>query len=69
MWVCFQVIEELIERCENLSEIERFVTLMHDEMTIKEDLVSSVTLFSPHPDGFMDFPTLHPQIFIFHELA
>ena len=33
------VVEELRQQAENLSDNERFVTLMHDEVSVKQDLV------------------------------
>ena len=34
-----QVIEEIGEQAEKLTEEKRFVALLHDEMSVKEDLV------------------------------
>ena len=38
----FKVIKELKERVAHLKENERWVALLHDEMTIKADLVRIV---------------------------
>ena len=40
-----QVIEEIRHRANKLSENERWVVVMHDEMSIKADMVSQKFLF------------------------